>query len=100
VKTILTIGTETGYLFEGTQSGSLVFVPATCVSSTSNGKLQIDKLKYVESGWDVKNLRFNNGETSGNRLFPNPNRLITSLNETAPACFIERLQRSHPSTDE
>jgi hypothetical protein len=99
VKTILTIGTETGYLFEGTQPGSLVFVPATCIASASDGKFHVDKLQYVQSGWDVKNMRFNTGETSGNRLFPNLNRLVTTFDETEPACFIERLQRSLAGAD-
>jgi len=94
VKTILTIGTETGYLFEGTQPDCFAFVPVTCVSSTSDGTLKIDKLKYVQSGWDVKNMRFSTGETSGNRLFPNPKRQVTDLDQAEPVCFIERLQRS------
>lgn len=98
MNTILTIGTETGRLFEGTQPGSLVFVPDTCVTYTSNGKPHVDELKYIQSGWDVKNMRFNTGETSGNRLFPDTEQLVTHLSEAAPTRFIERLQRSFAGT--
>jgi hypothetical protein len=94
VNTILTIGTETGLLFEGTQPGSLVFVPETCVTYAPNGKPQLDELKYIQSGWDIKNMRFNTGETSGNRLFPDTNQLVKDLSGAAPTRFIKRLQRS------
>jgi len=94
VKTILTIGSEAGYLFEGTQPGSLAFVPEACIVYVSKGGLHVDELKYVQSGWDIKNMRFNTVEISGNRLFPDTNRLVTNLREAAPKHFIERLQRS------
>ena len=95
MNTILTIGEEKGILFEGTQPGSLVFVPVACITYSSSGKPRVDALAYIQSGWDVKNMRFNTGETSGNRLFPNTNKLVNNIRETAPIRFIERLQRSH-----
>jgi hypothetical protein len=95
VKNAITVGTETGYLFEGKQPGSFAFVPATCLVYGPDGKYEVDELKYAQSAWDVKNMRFNTGATCGNRLYPDPKGLVIDLNAHAAAVFIERLQVSH-----
>ena len=95
MKTKIKVGTETGYLFEGKQPGSYAFVPEACVTFAADGKPAVDELKYAQSRWDVKNQRFNAGETSGSRLYPNPRGLLTGRMPPAAANFVERLQLSH-----
>lgn len=95
VKTIITVGPEMGYLFEGKPPGSFAYVPEACVTFTPDGKPAVDELKHTQSAWDVKNIRFNAGETSGNRLYLDPRGLETGRMAPAAVRFIERRQRAH-----
>jgi hypothetical protein len=95
VKPTIKIGTQSGYLFEGERVGSFVFVPATCIRLALGRTAEIDELGYSQSGWDVKNMRFNSGLNNGKRLYPNPKLPVTDLADPLVARFIERLQLAH-----
>jgi hypothetical protein len=94
---IVEVGSDTGYLFEGLVPGSYAFVPEGCVVFAADGSATIDELAYVQSGWDVRNMRFNNLDTGGSRLFPVFKGVVKDLGATTGISFLDRLQAAYPS---
>lgn len=80
-----------GVVFEGETPDTFCFVPQQCVRE-DNGKLRVDEIDYVKSGWDVKNVRFSN-PPFGNHLFPNSDRVVQDLEQPAVRGFLDRIRR-------
>lgn len=92
---LVTIGEESGYVFEGLIRGSYAFVPEGCVEFDDNGAATVDEIAYVQSGWDVRNMRFNNQDAAGSRLFPSLRGVIADLGGRPVASFVERIQAAY-----
>lgn len=89
---LVSVGTESGYIFAGQISGSYAFVPEGCVHFDPQGFAQVDDLAYIRSGWDVRNMRLNTLETEGSRLFPSIKLAVTNIETPAVAAFIRHLK--------
>ena len=56
-----------------------------------DGKLRIEEGDYVRSGWDVRNMRFNDFGT-GQHLFPNTDRPVVNLDDDSVRVFLQRIE--------
>jgi hypothetical protein len=89
----LTIAGQPGCIFAGEHPRTFCFVPQEYLVAGVGG-CRVSESDYVRSGWDVRNLRYND-ETLGSHLFPDPSRPITDLNEASVRVFIRRINKYH-----
>ena len=82
-------GGRSGCLFEGENPLTFCFVPEYCISDCGD-RVQVSEGDYLRSGWDVRNMRFNDaGE--GQHLFPNMSRPIFELDSEPVKTFLQRI---------
>ncbi len=87
---IVTAGGRIGQIFEGEMPKTYCFVPADCLLSEGN-TLRVVEGDYMRSGWDVRNMRFNDaGE--GQHLFPNTLRPVSDLENERVRTFLHRIE--------
>ena len=86
-------GGRSGCLFEGENPLTICFVPEDCISGKGD-EMEVAEGDYSRSGWDVRNMRFNDaGE--GHHLFPNMQRPIVELDREPVKTFIHRIAGVH-----
>lgn len=91
--TTITIGGRPGSLFEGEALQTFCFVPSDCISAEGDN-VHILEGDYVRSGWDVRNMRFNDaGE--GQHLFPNTRRPVSDFESEKVRVFLHRIESVH-----
>jgi hypothetical protein len=89
----ISIGGLTGSVFEGELPQTYCFVPEYCLVK-EDGRLVVAEGDYMRSGWDVRNMRFNDaGE--GQHLFPNTQRPIADLDVESVRIFLNRIDSVH-----
>lgn len=71
------------------------FVPERCVTFGTRDAPSIDDMAYMRSGWDVRNMRFDESEASGSRLFPEVRDDLADLSDERVTHFIERLKHAY-----
>ena len=79
-----------GRIFEGESGPTYCFVPDDCIFF-EDGKLRVEEGDYVRSGWDVRNMRFNDFGT-GQHLFPNAARPVVDLDNDSVRVFLHRIE--------
>ena len=87
---LITAGGNLGRIFEGEDQKTLCFVPEDCIAFERGG-FRLVEGDYMRSGWDVRNMRFND-EGLGQHLFPNTGKPISDLNNARVKVFIERIE--------
>ena len=89
----ITIGGSIGCLFEGEMPETYCFVPENCLAREGD-VVRVREGDYMRSGWDVRNMRFNDaGE--GQHLFPNPLRPVVDSDTAQVRQFLHRLEQVH-----
>ena len=89
----ITVGGRTGLIFEGEMPETYCFVPEDCIVAEGD-TLRIAEGDYVRSGWDVRNMRFNDSG-AGQHLFPDPQRPVGDLGGELVRNFVCRIQTVH-----
>ena len=90
---IVSVDGHRGLVFEGEIPEAYCFVPEECVTIDASG-VHVDEIKYIRSGWDVRNMRFS--ETAdGQRLFPKMPYAIADLDAESVERFVERICLAH-----
>lgn len=87
---LITAGGSLGRIYEGEEPRTLCFVPEDCITFESGG-FRLMEGDYLRSGWDVRNLRFND-EGSGHHLFPNTEKPVADLDNEQVKTFLERIE--------
>ncbi len=92
---VITIGGRTGCIFEGEIPQTFCFVPEELITAEADS-ISVPGGAYVRSGWDVRNMRFND-EGEGEHLFPNPRRPVSDLEGPLVRSFIRRIEIVQPA---
>jgi hypothetical protein len=92
---IVSIGQDTGYVFKGLVPGTFAFVPEECVSFDARHQPVVNNVAYVQSGWDIRNMRFNEAEDVGSRLFPEVRDDFADLGDERVNHFVTRMQDAY-----
>ncbi|HEY4300028.1 MAG TPA: hypothetical protein VGM73_04080 [Candidatus Didemnitutus sp.] len=88
--TTISVAGRSGRLFEGEFPETYCFVPQECILEDGES-VRLEELDYVVSGWDVRNMRFNqSGE--GEHLFPDIHRPVNDLGSEGVRVFLDRIQ--------
>ena len=87
---LIRVGGHLGRIFEGEDRETLCFVPEDCIAFESGG-FRLVEGEYTRSGWDVRNMRFND-KGLGQHLFPNTGKPISDLNDENVKVFIGRIE--------
>ena len=87
---IVTVAGHLGSVFEGEIPETFCFVPRECVTGEGDD-VQVAELDYVRSGWDVRNMRFNDA-AYGEHLFPNARRPVSDLEAKPVRVFLNRVR--------
>ncbi|HVU17222.1 MAG TPA: hypothetical protein VHD32_09855 [Candidatus Didemnitutus sp.] len=86
----ISIAGQTGRIFEGEVPETFCFVPQDCIQDDGDA-VRVEELDYVVSGWDVRNMRFND-RVEGRHLFPNVLRPVSDLGGAGVRVFLDRIQ--------
>jgi hypothetical protein len=86
---LITAGGALGRIFEGEYPQTFCFVPEDCIVFESGGFRLIEG-DYSRSGWDVRNMRFND-DGSGQHLFPNTEKPVDALGDSNVKTFLDRI---------
>jgi hypothetical protein len=86
---LITAGGSLGRIFEGEDPRTYCFVPEDCIAFEGGG-FRLMEVDYARSGWDVRNLRFND-DGSGQHLFPNTEKPVADLDSGQVKTFIDRI---------
>ena len=87
---LIRAGGNLGRIYEGEEPQTLCFVPEDCIVF-ENGGIRLVEGDYLRSGWDVRNMRFND-QGSGQHLFPNTGRPVSDLDDENVKIFLERIE--------
>ncbi len=87
---IVKAGGHLGRIYEGENPQTYCFVPDDCIIF-EDGKVRIEEGDYIRSGWDVRNMRFNDSGL-GQHLFPNLDRPIMNLEADSVRVFLDRIE--------
>ena len=90
---LITVDGHPGTIFEGELPATYCFVPQECISHEVGG-IHVDEIKYVCSGWDVRNMRLSD-TTDGQHLFPKPLCPVVNLDAGPVRQFLGRMQHVH-----
>lgn len=87
-----------GYVFESESAGQCCFVPRELVRFAENGEAQIDGVKFLQSGWALRNMRCAAPEVTGTHLFPDAGRPVRDVETEAVREFLAGLRActAHP----
>ena len=86
----VSVAGQTGQIFEGEVPETLCFVPQDCISAHGD-TLRVAEMNYVQSGWDVRNMRFSNA-LEGEHLFPDSSRPVNDLESEKVRVFLKRMK--------
>jgi len=86
---IVTVGGRPGCIFEGQVPETFCFVPQDFIA-VEGSDVQVAEGEYVRSGWDVRNMRFNQS-SSGEHLFPDVRRPVGDLESESVRMFLQRI---------
>src|SRR3979490_2446119 len=86
---VISIGGRSGRIFEGEVPQTYCFVPEDCILCAPDG-VCVCEGDYIRSGWDVRNMRFNDAGT-GEHLFPDALRPVIDLESPPVKTFIRRI---------
>jgi hypothetical protein len=84
------IGGRPGQIFEGEVAETFCFVPQECILGDGDD-LHVAEIDYVRTGWDVRNMRFNDS-AYGEHLFPDSHRPVSDLNSLPVRIFLNRIK--------
>jgi hypothetical protein len=84
------VGGRSGCVFEGEVPETYCFVPGDCISG-EGGDVHVAEIDYMRSGWDVRNMRFNDA-AFGEHLFPDAHRPVSDLNSAPVRIFLNRIK--------
>jgi hypothetical protein len=87
---IVAVTDRSGLIFEGEIPETYCFVPRECISVDAAGA-HLDEISYVQSGWDVRNMRLSD-TTDGEHLFPNTDHKVVDFESAAIKQFLERMR--------
>lgn len=91
VRAQVTINRQEGVVFRSVDLKSYCFVPSDCVAVDAEGRVSVDELRYVLSGWSVRNLRASSGESGGSHLFPQPAQVVSDFSAPGFREFLHRI---------
>lgn len=87
---IVSVAGQSGRLFEGEVPETYCFVPQEFILGEGDA-VRVEELHYVVSGWDVRNMRFNQS-VEGEHLFPDVRRPVNDLEAEGVRVFLDRIQ--------
>ena len=84
---LVTVQGAAGFVFQAPDETSFCFVPEDCVFLSNQARIEIDGIRYVRSGWCVRNMRYVDHESGSSYLFPDPEKLVSEVTTTAVKNF-------------